>query len=126
MGIPKYLSTDNDPLFLFHQWKANLRVLGISEIKTVSHVPVSHPFVERLIGSVRREFPDHVFFWNVADLERKLRGLKKYFNEQRTHASLEGDTPAEIAGHATAELISLENYSWQKHCGGVFELPVAA
>jgi hypothetical protein len=46
---PTYLSSDNDPLFEYHRWQANLRVLDIDEIKTVPDVPVSHPFVERLI-----------------------------------------------------------------------------
>jgi len=45
-------STDHDPLYRFHHWQANLRVLGITEIKTVPYVPISHPFVERLIGSI--------------------------------------------------------------------------
>jgi transposase InsO family protein len=49
--LPKYLSTDNDPLYRFNQWDANLRVLEVTEIKTVPYVPLSHPFVERLIGS---------------------------------------------------------------------------
>src|SRR5215471_4380188 len=38
-GLPKYLSTDNDPLYRFHQWQANLRVLEVMEIKTVPYVP---------------------------------------------------------------------------------------
>ena len=45
---PKYLSSDHDPLYQFHQWQANLRVLDVKEIKTVPYVPLSHPFVERL------------------------------------------------------------------------------
>jgi putative transposase len=53
--LPKYLSSDHDPLYGFHQWKANLRILEVSEIKTVLYVPLSHPFIERLIGTVRRE-----------------------------------------------------------------------
>ena len=57
-GTPSYLSSDNDPLFLYHQWQANLRILDIEEIKTVPYVPLSHPFVERLIGTIRREFLD--------------------------------------------------------------------
>jgi putative transposase len=126
MGLPKYLSSDNDPLFLFCQWMANLRVLEVGEIKTVPHVPMSHPFVERLIGTVRREYLDHVFFWNAVDLERKLTDFKRYFNDQRTHASLDGNTPVEVAGHTPAHLVSLDNFRWQKHCGGLFELPVAA
>ena len=51
-GAPKYLSSDNDPLFLYHQWYANLRILGADEIKTVPYTPLSHPFVERLIGTI--------------------------------------------------------------------------
>ena len=54
-SLPKYLSSDHDPLYRFHQWQANLRVLEITEIKSVPYVPLSHPFVERLIGTVRRE-----------------------------------------------------------------------
>jgi hypothetical protein len=65
-------STDHDPLFQAHRWTANLRILEIDEIKTVPQVPLSHPFVERLIGAVPREFLDHVLFWNARDLERKL------------------------------------------------------
>ena len=42
------------------------------EIKTVPYTPTSHPFIERLIGTIRREFLDHTRFWNAADLERKL------------------------------------------------------
>src|SRR3989454_1577563 len=49
--LPKYLSTDNDPLYRFHQWQANLRVLEVTEIKTLPYVPLSHPFIERLIGT---------------------------------------------------------------------------
>ena len=64
-GVPRHLSTDHDPLFEAHRWMANLRILEIDEIKTVPHVPLSHPFVERLIGTMRREFLDHVLFWNA-------------------------------------------------------------
>ena len=71
-NVPKYASTDNDPLFRFHRWLANLHILGIEEIKTVPFVPQSHPFVERVIGTLRREYLDHLFFWNGADLEQKL------------------------------------------------------
>jgi transposase InsO family protein len=56
--VPKYLSSDNDPLFRNHQWSANLRILGVEELKTVPCAPLSHPFVERLIGTIRREYLD--------------------------------------------------------------------
>jgi len=65
---PDRISTDHDPLFRFHRWLANLRILEIEEIKSVPYAPMSHPFVERLIGTVRREYLDHTFFWNSIDL----------------------------------------------------------
>ncbi len=80
MGIPKYVSSDHDPLFEYQRWQANLRILDVEEIKTVPHTPVSHPFVERLIGTLRREFLDHVIFWNARDLERKLEEFRVYYN----------------------------------------------
>ena len=69
---PKYLSSDNDRLFHFHRWRANLRILEIEEVKSISLVPPFHLFVERLIGTVRREYLDRTLFWNRGDLERKL------------------------------------------------------
>ena len=40
-GWPEHISSDNDPLFQYHRWKANMRVLEIIEIKSLSHVPMS-------------------------------------------------------------------------------------
>ena len=56
---------------------------------------VAHPFVERLIGTIRREFLDHVLIWNAIDLERKLEEFRIYYNENRVHQSLSGSTPGE-------------------------------
>jgi putative transposase len=39
--LPKYLSSDNDPLYRFHQWQANLRILEVTEIKSIPYVPLS-------------------------------------------------------------------------------------
>jgi putative transposase len=91
-GAPRHLSTDHDPLFEAHRWRANLRILEIDEIKTVPHVPLPHPFVECLIGTMRREFLDHVLFWNARDRERKLAEFQVYYNAARCHASLDGHT----------------------------------
>jgi hypothetical protein len=67
-GLLKYLSSDHDPPYRFHQWQANLRILDIKEIKTVPYVPLSHPFIERLIETIRRERLDQSLFWTRADL----------------------------------------------------------
>lgn len=125
-GAPKYLSADNDPLFLYHQWQANLRILGADEVKSVPYTPLSHPFVERLIGTMRREFLDHTLFWNDTDLERKLEAFRKFYNTHRVHTSLDGATPSEISGESTKHRTDLSNFHWKSHCRGLYHLPVAA
>lgn len=125
-GLPQYLSSDNDPLFQFHRWKANLRVLDVEEIKSVPYVPTSHPFVERLIGTVRRECLDQTLFWNARDLEQKLTDFRDYYNHHRTHQSLSGATPAKVAGGGSAPRISLHSLQWQTHASGLYHLPLAA
>jgi putative transposase len=59
---------------------------------------VSHSFVERLIGTIRREFLDHVLIWNAVDLERKLEEFRNCYNENGVHQSLSGSTPGERSG----------------------------
>src|SRR4029434_6510042 len=78
-SLPKYLSSDHDPLYRFHQWEANLRILEVTEIKSVPYVPLSHPFVERLIGTIRREYLDRILFCTTADLEEKLIDFQHYY-----------------------------------------------
>ena len=76
--MPKYLSSDPDPLYRFGQWQANLRILEVTEIKTVPYVPLSHPFVERLLGTIRREYLDRTLFWTTADLENSRQGFTNH------------------------------------------------
>ncbi len=96
--LPKYLSSDNDPLFEFHRWQANLRILEIDEIKTVPGLPISHPFIERLTGTVCRKYLDHMLFLNADDLQKKLDFFKDYYNDSRASASISGDENARRNG----------------------------
>jgi len=123
---PRYLSSDHNPLFRYHRWQANLPILDIEEIKSVPYTPISHPFVERLIGSVRRELLDQTFFWNDRDLTKKLASYQAYYNQHRTHSSLEGQIPGEISDNTPSKIINLKNYCWKSHCRGLFQLPLAA
>jgi transposase InsO family protein len=125
-ALPKRVSTDHDPLFRFHRWLANLRVLEIEEIKSVPYAPASHPFVERLIGTVRREYLDRMFFWNALDLTRKLGEFKDYYNLHRVHRALDGTPPARRADGSTPPPAALAHYNWQQHCRGLFQIPIAA
>jgi len=125
-NFPKYLSTDNDPIFCFHRWRVNLRILEIEEIKSVAYTPTSHPYIERLLGSTRREYLDKLFFWNETDLERKLNQFKLYYNDERAHSSIERNTPAIKASEKTKQVISIEKYRWKSCARNLFQLPMAA
>jgi hypothetical protein len=125
-ALPFYLSSDHDPLFEFRQWRANLRILDVNELKTVPYVPLSHPFIERLIGTIRRELLDHILYWTAGDLERKLRRFQKYYNRHRIHASLAGVTPESMTGSSSSPIANLSDYRWRGHCRDLYQLPAAA
>ena len=125
-GVPKYLSPDNAPLFQYQQWQANLRIQDVDELKSMPYTPCSHPFIEQLIGTIRREFLDHTLFWNAGDLERKLADFQTYYNHHRTHSSPGGDTPAEFYGNTFKLQTTLNNFRWQTHCRGLYQLLAAA
>jgi len=125
-ALPVRLSFGHDRLFAFHRWRANLRILEIESVRSVPYAPVSRPFVERLIGTIRREYLDRLFFWNAVDLASKPEQFRAYYNELRVHQSLEGATPAEKGGGRVGPSAQLDRYRWERHCQGLFELPVAA
>jgi putative transposase len=124
--LPANLSSDNDPLFQYHRWKANLRVLGINEIKSIPQQPRSHPFVERLIRICRNELLDQVLFFNKYDLLAKLNNFQQYFNESRTHMGISNNTPYQKYSNKKINTIKLNIYGWKSHCRGLFQLPIAA
>ena len=92
-GTAETSLTDHDPLFRFHRWLANLRILEIEEVKSVPYAPVSHPFVERMIRTIREELLDQVLFWNLLNLERKLTAFQTYYNRYRVHSGIGGRPP---------------------------------
>jgi hypothetical protein len=120
-----YLSSDHDPLHRFHQWQANLRILDVEAIKTVPYAPLSHSFVERLIGTIRRECLDRTVFWTAADLETKLFDFQRDFKGHRTHAGLGARTPEPCTDEDSARA-SVSKYRWRPHCRGLYQKPIAA
>jgi putative transposase len=82
--------------------------------------------VERLVGTMRREFLDHLLFWNAGDLERKLADFRAYYNAAPSHASLDGHTPLTFAGGPTIARAELNNVRWVSRCRDLVQLPEAA
>jgi len=89
---PKYLIRDNDRAFGV-AFTARLRAMGIRDRPTSFHSPWQNGYVERLIGSIRRECTDHLIVFNAEHLQRILAGYAAYYNEMRTHVSLGKDAP---------------------------------
>src|SRR5262245_8793628 len=100
---------------------ANPRVLEIEEVKSAPCAPVSHHFVERLIGTIRGEHLDRVFFWNAVDFARKLDEFIHHYNAHRVRRSLDGITPAQRADAPGPAPASLDRFAWQQHCRGLFQ-----
>ena len=97
-------------------------MLRVTEVKTVPYVPPSHPFVERLIGTLRREGLDWTLFWSAPDLEKKLSAFQTFYNAHRAHGSLDGRTPVPTR----TEVAALTHYRWAAHCRGLYQTPIAA
>src|SRR5262245_3693237 len=89
---PRYLIRDRDTAYglVFRQ---RLRAMGIRDKPTAPRSPWQNPYVERLIGTIRRECLDHVIVFGEAHLRRILGRYAAYYNESRIHRSLDKDAP---------------------------------
>ena len=70
-----------------------LRAMGIRDKPTASASPWQNGFVERLIGSIRRECVDHIIVLGEVHLRQILKSYARYYNETRTHLALHKDAP---------------------------------
>lgn len=90
---PRYLFRDNDGIY-GHGVQAFLEGCGIEEVRTAYRCPWQNPYVERFVGTLRRESLDHVIVLNEGHLNRLLREyIEDYYHTHRPHQGLEGETP---------------------------------
>jgi transposase InsO family protein len=89
---PDYLIRDRDGSY-GHAVTKRLAAMGIRDHPTAPRSPWQNGHAERLIGSIRRECLDHIVVFNEAHLRRILAAYKGYYNEIRTHLSLDKDAP---------------------------------
>ena len=89
---PKYLLHDNDVIY-GAEFSRAVRSMGITEVRTTKSSPWQTPFVERLVGSIRRECVDHVVVLGRRHLQKLLEGYERYYNESRCHLGLGKDSP---------------------------------
>ncbi len=89
---PKYLIRDRDKKYGV-EFVSRVESMGINQVLISAQSPWQNPFVERIIGSIRRECLDHVIVFNEKHLRRILKSYFQYYHESRTHLGLEKDCP---------------------------------
>jgi transposase InsO family protein len=90
--IPRYLLRDRDGIFGV-EFTRQVRALGIEEVLSAPRSPWQRAYVERVIGTIRRECVDHMIVWGEDSLRRTLRQYFDYYHGSRTHLSLSKDAP---------------------------------
>jgi len=90
--IPRYLLRDRDKIF-GDDFRRQVSDMQIQEVLSAPRSPWQRAYVERVIGSIRRECLDHVIVFNEAGLRRMLTLYFSYYHETRPHLSLEKDSP---------------------------------
>src|SRR5271167_580202 len=90
--LPRYLLRDRDTIFGL-EFRKQVRDMGIHEVLSTPRSPWQRAYVERVIGSIRRECLDHVIVLNAMSLRRILASYFAYYHRSRTHLSLGKDSP---------------------------------
>jgi transposase InsO family protein len=90
--IPRYLLRDRDCIF-GGAFRKHVNAMGIKEVLSAPRSPWQRAYVERVIGTIRRECLDHVIVFNEASLHRHVKSFMAYYHESRTHLSLAKDAP---------------------------------
>ena len=91
-SAPRYLLRDRDQIYGAY-FDRRVEGLGVEQVRTAPRSPWQNPFVERVIGTIRRDCLDHVIVLNERHLRRILREYVDYYHSCRTHLSLEKDAP---------------------------------
>jgi putative transposase len=89
---PRWLHRDRDRIYGI-AFRRRLAGMGIAEVLSAPARPWQNPYVERVIGSIRRDCLDHVIVLNESHLRRVLTSYLRYYHHSRTHLGLEKDTP---------------------------------
>ena len=89
---PRYLLRDRDAIY-GEEFRRRAAALEIKEVMTAARSPWQNPYVERVIGSIRRECLDHIIILGERHLKRVLSSYVTYYHGARTHLSLVKDAP---------------------------------
>jgi putative transposase len=114
--LPLYLLRDRDAIF-GHDFREQVRDMGIHEVLSTPRSPWQRAYVERVIGSIRRECLDHLIVFNETALRRTLNLYFAYYHRSRTHLSLAKDSPVprSIQSPAVGPVVALQQVGGLHH-----------
>jgi putative transposase len=108
-SIPRFVLHDRDRNF----W--GLSRFGFTDIITAHKCPWQNAYVERVIGTIRRECTDHLIAFNERQLESVLQSYKNYYNQSRTHLSLNKDSPISRPTERVGKVVSISRVGGLHH-----------
>ena len=113
---PKYMIRDRDSIYS-GDFRQRIKSMGIEQVPIAFRSPWQSPYVERLIGSIRRECLDHMIVLNEAHLMRILKSYFAYYHESRPHLSLDRNapTPREIEPPEWGDVMSIAQVGGLHH-----------
>ncbi len=91
-SAPRYLLRDRDRIF-GHDFVEQVTAMGIKQVLSAPRSPWQRAYVERVIGTIRRECLDHTVVFNESSLSRHLQVFAGYYHRTRTHLALEKNGP---------------------------------
>ena len=115
-GEPSYLLRDRDSIY-GDEFRLRVQRIGIEQIITARRCPWQNPYAERVIGSIRRECTDRVIVFGEKHLRRILLSYQTYYNEARTHLSLDRNSPVPRAMEppSTGEVVAIPQVGGLHH-----------
>jgi Integrase core domain len=110
---------DLNRLLLVLMTRLSPSLLGLARVvkpATILRSPWQNPYAERLIGTLRRDCLDHVLIFGARHLQRTLTTYSSYYNESRTHLSLDKDAPLHRAAQRCGTIVATPILSGLHHC----------
>jgi transposase InsO family protein len=105
-SAPAYLVRDNDRAY-GHAFRSRVRAMGIRDRPISPRSPWQNPYMERLIGTVRRECRDRMLIFGEAHLRQTLSSYAAYYNKVRTHLALDKDAPLGRAVQRSGAIVAI-------------------
>jgi putative transposase len=111
---PKYLLRDRDRIY-GEQFRKQVEVMNINEVLSAPRSPWQRAYVERVIGSIRRECLDHVIVFDEESLRRTLRSYFCYYHRSRLHLSFNKDSPDSRSVQSVGKVIAFPEVGGLHH-----------